>query len=117
MIDFAFSAWTDHLGHWAEILVPIYSVLRSREWISTVHGGSKIIDRILLPNLYKHLNDFFKELLVIAMSPGTQEGKDLPRLVDHSDLDAYDKLGWLAFENLIVVADRCVGGKGCVCRV
>lgn len=52
MLDFPFPTYPDNMGHWAEILFPLYSMLRAKNWQEAVGGPStKYIDRILLINV------------------------------------------------------------------
>ena len=51
MIDIPFPAYPENMGHWAEVLLPLYSVLAMREWAHMVKGQSTVIDRLLLVNV------------------------------------------------------------------
>ncbi|GIL87259.1 hypothetical protein Vretimale_1780 [Volvox reticuliferus] len=108
LVDFPFPAFPDNLGHWAEIMLTTYSVLADGAWRNnTVGNRGRFVDRILLPNLRKEMNDWFKEILAVAVSPGVRRGgPPVPSIIDHADLEAFPKLSWLAIENLLVVQDR-----------
>ncbi|GFR45470.1 hypothetical protein Agub_g6869, partial [Astrephomene gubernaculifera] len=108
LLDFPFPAFPDNLGHWAEILFPVFSVLSEGGWRSDTAGSRQAaIDRILLPNLRKEMGDWFREVLALALAPGLRRGgASVPPIIDHTDLEAYPKLSWLAIENLLVVQDR-----------
>eukprot|EP00198_Chlamydomonas_reinhardtii_P008302 XP_001697639.1 predicted protein [Chlamydomonas reinhardtii] len=108
LVDFPFPAFPDNLGHWLEIMTPTFSVLANGSWRSDARGTrGRFVDRILLPNLRKEMNDWFKELLALAVAPGVRRGgSPVPPIIDHTDLDAFPKLSWLAFENLLVIQDR-----------
>ena len=51
LIDFPFAAFPDSMGHWAEVLLPLYSVLVTGDWRQKVQGSSRHIDRLLLTNV------------------------------------------------------------------
>lgn len=51
LIDFPFAAFPDSMGHWAEVLLPLYSVLVNGDWKQQVQGKSAHIDRLLLTNV------------------------------------------------------------------
>ena len=53
IIDLPYPGYPDNMGHWAETLLPIYSVLSSEAWRRDVGkaGGSPHIDTILFSNL------------------------------------------------------------------
>jgi hypothetical protein len=54
MVDFPFPAFPDHLGHWAEIMQPTYSVLANGSWkADAASSRGRYVDRIVLPNLRK----------------------------------------------------------------
>ena len=53
LVDFPFPAFPDNNGHWAEIMLPTYSVLANGSWADFVGGRSRHVDRVLLPNLRK----------------------------------------------------------------
>ncbi|PNH04842.1 hypothetical protein TSOC_009007 [Tetrabaena socialis] len=108
LVDFPFPAFPDHLGHWAEVMLPTFSVLLNGHWREDAIGTrGRFVDRIVLPNLRKEVNDWFKEVLALAVSPGVRRGgAPVPPIIDHADLDGFPKLSWLAFENLLVVRDR-----------
>lgn len=60
----------------------------------------------------QEVNDYFREVLTLALAPGLRRGSaPVPPLIDVGDLDAFPKLSWLAFENLLVIQDRW-GGRG-----
>lgn len=51
LIDFPFPAFPDNMGHWAEVLLPVYSALLTGTWRKHVQGTSQHIDRLLLINV------------------------------------------------------------------
>lgn len=107
LVDFPFQVFSDHLGHWAEIMVPTYSVFRDGQWqkdLQTV--GTGYIDRVVTPNMNRQHGPWFAAVFQAALQPGTQPGKSLPYIVDYADLASFDQLGWVVFENLLVVQDR-----------
>lgn len=110
LIDFPFQSYSDNLGHWLEIMAPTFSYLKSGAWKTMVHGQQSHITHIILTNMNKHMSEWFRELLGISLSPGLSH-KELPTIIDFAALSEYHQLGWLGFENLIVVQDRCV----CIC--
>lgn len=79
MIDIPFPAYPENMGHWAEVLLPLYSVLAMREWTHMVKGQSTVIDRLLLVNVRRqHLQVgdlfawFLANLLPLIVRPGLQ---------------------------------------------
>ena len=51
LVDFPFPAFPDNMGHWAEVLLPVYSTLLTGAWRKHVQGTSHHIDRLLLINV------------------------------------------------------------------
>lgn len=51
LIDFPFPAFPESMGHWAEVLLPVYSALVTGAWQQHVQGPSRHIDRLLLSNV------------------------------------------------------------------
>ena len=53
VLDLPYPSFPDNMGHWAEILLPIYSVLSGDDWQPAVvaAGGTPQIDSIVFPNL------------------------------------------------------------------
>ncbi len=51
LIDFPFPAFPESMGHWAEVLLPVYSALVTGAWKQHVQGPSRHIDRLLLSNV------------------------------------------------------------------
>lgn len=42
LMDFPFQAYYQHLGHWLELAVPMYNVLRDGSWLEHTRSGSKV---------------------------------------------------------------------------
>lgn len=56
LLDLAFPAFPDNMGHWMEALLPVYNVLEQGAWKRPLSGGSGFIDTIIFVNLRrKHL--------------------------------------------------------------
>eukprot|EP00195_Chlamydomonas_chlamydogama_P014265 CAMPEP_0202909952 /NCGR_PEP_ID=MMETSP1392-20130828/50712_1 /ASSEMBLY_ACC=CAM_ASM_000868 /TAXON_ID=225041 /ORGANISM="Chlamydomonas chlamydogama, Strain SAG 11-48b" /LENGTH=481 /DNA_ID=CAMNT_0049599885 /DNA_START=251 /DNA_END=1696 /DNA_ORIENTATION=+ len=108
LLDFPFPAFPDHLGHWLEMMVPTYNVLRDADWVKSVQGSSDYVDHVVLPNLNKFLNGYMTDTLISAFEPGLRPEKKYggPSIIDYADLDGFDKLGWVLFENIVVMQDR-----------
>ena len=53
IIDLPYPGYPDNMGHWAETLLPVYSVLSSEAWRRNVvkAGGSPHIHTVLFSNL------------------------------------------------------------------
>lgn len=51
LLDLAFPAFPDNMGHWAEALLPVYNVLEQGVWKSWVEPSSGCIDTIIFVNL------------------------------------------------------------------
>lgn len=106
LVDFPFPAFPDNLGHLIEVMAPMYSVLEQGEWKSVIKGESKHIDRILLANLRLPLIDWFKEVIAITVAPAMAHPGKMPEMVEQASVEEFEKLGWLTYENLIVIQDR-----------
>ena len=50
-LDFPFAAFPENIGHWQEILLPIYNMLSSSAWLAEMQGGSKYVDTVFMLNL------------------------------------------------------------------
>ena len=81
MIDIPFPAYPENMGHWAEVLLPLYSVLATREWAHVVKGQSTVIDRLLLVNVRRQnlqvgglITCFRVNLLPLTVRPNLQAG-------------------------------------------
>ena len=81
MIDIPFPAYPENMGHWAEVLLPLYSVLAMREWAHMVKGQSTVIDRLLLVNVRRQnlqvgglFTCFLASLLPLTVWPDSQVG-------------------------------------------
>ena len=65
-------------------------------------------DNILLMNLYREeLSSWFREVLKIALASVRPADAPMPRIIDTRDLLHFPRPMWVAFENYIVVTDRC----------
>lgn len=148
-IDFPFPAFPDNLGHWAELLLPLYSALSSSQLLQLIKGSHKHIDRLLLLNVRQQLvYSWPREVLGLALAPalpawpdteeltesnsssgggGSNSGgslagrgsrsanwhdmlpwdQPLPPIINPVDYDAWCANGWLVFENVLVLQDRC----------
>lgn len=42
LMDFPFQTYYQHLGHWLELAVPMYNVLRDGSWLEHTRSGSKV---------------------------------------------------------------------------
>lgn len=62
LVDFPFPAIADSIAHWAEIMLPTYSVLKSGGWQRSAVGKSRHIDRVLFANMRKYTNDWFQQV-------------------------------------------------------
>lgn len=51
LLDLAFPAFPDNMGHWMEALLPVYNILRQGAWNQTMLGGRGAIDTIIFVNL------------------------------------------------------------------
>lgn len=69
-IDFPFPAFPDNLGHWAELLLPLYSALSSKQLQQHLQGNHEYIDRLLLLNVRQQLlYNWPREVLGLALNP------------------------------------------------
>lgn len=114
LIDFPFSAFPENLGYWAELLLPLYGVLRTAGWTQYLKGGSTGIDRIMLTNVQKLMYDWPRQVLQLAVAGalsnsssgrGGNKQREL-QLLEERELYSYCQAGWVVFENLLVVKDR-----------
>jgi len=51
LLDYAFPAYPDNMGHWAEAILPIYNVLERGTWQEAIPGSSGIVDNLVFVNL------------------------------------------------------------------
>lgn len=69
-LDFPFPAYPDNLGHWAELLLPLFSVTSSTRLPQLLQGGYSHIDRLVLLNVRPELlYSWPKEMLGLALDP------------------------------------------------
>ncbi len=116
LIDYPFLSLPDHLGHWAEVTVPTFSVLRDGKWRDAVagaaggtgHGEPLYMDSLLLPNMNRDMKPWFRVMLQAACKPAMRPNTTWPTFIDYAELYMYDNLGWLVFENVVVAEDRWV---------
>jgi hypothetical protein len=134
-LDFPFPAFPDNLGHWAELLLPLYSTLSTKHWQQHLQGDHQHINRLLLLNVRQQLlYNWPKEVLGLALTPalppwpdpgdssssssssgGSRFGwhetlpweRPLPPIVNPVDYEEWSASGWLVFENIVVLQDRC----------
>lgn len=147
LIDFPFPAFPDNLGHWAELLLPLYSALsssRGSNALQQILAGQQQqhIDRLLLLNVRQQLlYNWPKEVLGLALAPALppwpqqqQQGdgtdssstggstgsssrmgwhevlpwdRPLPPIINPADYEGWAMSGWMVFENMVVLQDRC----------
>lgn len=105
-VDIPYPAFPDNLGHWAELMLPTYSVLHESSWTTLLKGPHQHVNRIFLANLKKHLLDWLKEVLLLAVMPANANPTQLPPLIDQDDIEHWTELGWLMFDNVVVIQDR-----------
>lgn len=113
MVDYAFQSYPGHHGHWLETLVPIYNMLKYGKWTQLTQGSSQHIDHVLMPNAASYANDWMSNVFALAFSPGHGASQvdnrfphDRPTIIDWAALAAYDKVGWILFDNIVVAQDR-----------
>ncbi len=51
LLDLAFPAFPDNMGHWMEALLPVYNILRQGAWKQALPRGQDVIDTIIFVNL------------------------------------------------------------------
>eukprot|EP01024_Parvocaulis_polyphysoides_P015147 TRINITY_DN16533_c0_g1_i1.p2 TRINITY_DN16533_c0_g1~~TRINITY_DN16533_c0_g1_i1.p2 ORF type:complete len:257 (-),score=10.86 TRINITY_DN16533_c0_g1_i1:57-827(-) len=108
VIDFPLPWLTGNIGHWAELVLPIYSVLKQGDWKTCSSKNKQLerVDRVLLLNIAKQqMLDWHDSSLLLALHPGTDEGQDI-KVMDMEDFMNLNKQLWMGFENVIVVTDR-----------
>ncbi|KAL3143022.1 hypothetical protein ABBQ38_003301 [Trebouxia sp. C0009 RCD-2024] len=115
LIDFPFPAFPENMGHWAEVLLPLYSALVAGTWRQHVQGSSHHVDRLLLSNVRREQLQAFEWLqamLRISLAPALPEGTPLPQIICYDELETMDTMMWLGMQNLIIVNDRYTHPKG-----
>ncbi len=72
LVDYPFQQLTNHLSHWAETMVPTYSVLRRGLWRTLIKQGEGAaaeqqpkLDQVLFPNMNQDLIPWFKATLSV----------------------------------------------------
>lgn len=109
LIDFPFPAFPESMGHWAEVLLPVYSALVTGAWKQHVQGPSTHIDRLLLSNVRRdqlQTFEWLQAMLRISMAPGLPTGIELPQILCYDELETMDTMMWLGMQNVIIVNDR-----------
>ncbi|DBB16714.1 TPA: hypothetical protein ACH3X3_014959 [Trebouxia sp. C0006] len=109
LIDFPFPAFPESMGHWAEVLLPVYSALVTGAWKQHVQGPSRHIDRLLLSNVRRdqlQTFEWLQAMLRISMAPGLPAGIELPQILCYDELETMDTMMWLGMQNVIIVNDR-----------
>ncbi|DBA71209.1 TPA: hypothetical protein ACH3X2_011604 [Trebouxia sp. C0005] len=109
LIDFPFPAFPESMGHWAEVLLPVYSALVTGAWKQHVQGPSRHIDRLLLSNVRRdqlQTFEWLQAMLRISMAPGLPTGIELPQILCYDELETMDTMMWLGMQNVIIVNDR-----------
>ncbi|KAK9806815.1 hypothetical protein WJX72_003692 [[Myrmecia] bisecta] len=117
IVDFPFAAFPDNMGHWAEVLLPAYSVLSQGAWKHSVRNGTGFVDSLLLVNLRRAQLQgvhWVWAMLKLTVEPALPPGLEMPRLLFYDELEVLDKAMWLGFQNALVINDRYVHehGKG-----
>jgi hypothetical protein len=138
-LDFPFPAFPDNLGHWAELLLPLYSTLSTKHWRQHLQGDHRHIDRLLLLNVRQQLlYNWPKEVLGLTLSPALPPWPDqrdssssssrlgwhetvpwerpLPPIINPVDYDGWSASGWMVFENIVVLQDRCALDTCLLCK-
>jgi hypothetical protein len=133
LLDFPFPAFPDNLGHWAELLLPLYSALSTGQLPQLLQGQQRqYIDHLLLLNVRPQLlYSWPKEVLGLALNPAlppwpvakgssssssSSSGlswddalpweRPLPPIINPVDYEAWSASGWMVFENIVVLQDR-----------
>ncbi|BDA48143.1 hypothetical protein COCOBI_11-4020 [Coccomyxa sp. Obi] len=109
LLDLAFPAFPDNMGHWMEALLPVYNILRQGAWKQALPGGRGVIDTVIFVNLRRTDLaglDWVWEMVKLAVAPALPPGKDIPRILFYDDLDHMDKASWLVLEAALVATDR-----------
>jgi hypothetical protein len=114
------------IGHWLEMLGPLFSVLRMQPTSSSSSGGgggnfNRPPDRVLLLYLKRaHLMQWVRAMLAVTL--GLPPKTPLPPLLMQKEVDSvwkqitaplegFNDSDWICFENVLVVKDTFSGGR------
>lgn len=127
-IDFPFPAFAENMGHWAEVLLPIYSALSEGTWrehagraASEVPAGASEaqdagaseaplhISAVIFPNLRREQVSgltWVMDMLRLVLRPGLKAARAMPRVLFFDELEALNATSWLNFERVLMVHSR-----------
>ncbi|GAX84336.1 hypothetical protein CEUSTIGMA_g11758.t1 [Chlamydomonas eustigma] len=105
LLDLTFQAYPSHLGHWLELMVPLYSVLREGDWAHYCKGSSADLDHVVTPNVAEYYSSWAAKAFLVTLKPTRDNGNKVDQ-IDYGDLMGVDKLSWILFENVLVLQDR-----------
>jgi hypothetical protein len=108
-LDFPFPAFPENMGHWVEVLAPVYSALTEGAWKERAPDSRGHITALLFPNLRRSqvqgLN-WVMDMLRLALRPGLASPRALPRMLFADELESLDPTAWLALERVLLVNTR-----------
>ncbi|EFN55147.1 hypothetical protein CHLNCDRAFT_134237 [Chlorella variabilis] len=108
-VDFPFPAFPENMGHWAEVLAPIYSALTNASWRQRAPDSEGYLRAVIFPNLRREQVQglsWVMDMLRLTLRPGLKEGQALPRLLFFDELASLNATSWLGFERVLLVHNR-----------
>ena len=110
-IELPYPAFPSNLAHWAEVLFPVYSALRSPAW------RRYPVARVLLVGIKRaQWLDWYEQSLRLALGTlGAEGGADAPLLFWDEVLPLGQQGSWVRFEYLLAardVRDAATGARG-----
>lgn len=114
IFDFVYFLHPTAIGHWSEMLFPLFSILRLEPTFA------RPPDQLVLLHLKKiHLMEWVRSVLAVTL--GVAANQDLPPIMLHEEVDSVwkqilaplegiDKTEWVCFERALVVRDIHNGG-------
>jgi len=108
LVDQPYPQFPDNMGFWAEVLLPLYSLLSDAAWRG---AGLGRVDQILFANMHRSQltgKDWVWEMMKLAVAPGAAPGAELPRTIFYDDFGQLNRREWLCIQRAVLLNDRYI---------
>lgn len=109
-LDYSFPAFPENIGHWMELLLPVFSELSTGKWKNQLKAHEDpYISNIIFPNMRRgQLSgvSWVVDLTKLALAPALKPGTDLPVILFYDELETMNATSWLGFERVLYIQDR-----------